>query len=84
MSKGFPWGSVPRDLHECPDAGGARCGGPCHPGTADAFGGGLAGLRLSFPAGFPEALGWVSELLARLGLIQTRLWQPADRVLARK
>ena len=37
---------------------------------------------LPFPSGIPEALGWVSELLARLGLVQTRLWEPADGVLA--
>lgn len=42
----------------------------------------LAGMEFSFPIGFPEMLGWVSEFFARLEFIQTRIWQPADRVLA--
>lgn len=47
------------------------------------FGGGWSGrAECLLSSGFPEALGWVSELLARLGFIQTRLRQPADRVLA--
>lgn len=42
----------------------------------------LTRVRLSFPAGFPETLGWISEFFARLVFIQARIWQPANRVLA--